>query len=240
MNTAVEIRNVSVVLGGSFTALHDIDVELPAGKITGFIGPSGAGKTTLVRSIVGRQRIAAGSISVFGEPAGSVALRPQLGYMTQETAIYTDLTVRQNLRYFATMSGARSGEAKRLVMKTLKDVDMTGHADQLCSKLSGGQKQRVSLAIALIGHPRLLVLDEPTVGLDPVLREQIWKLFRKLTDAGATIIITSHVMDEAGRCDDLLLIRNGQILAHDSPVAFCARTKSETVEQGFLKLVEQS
>lgn len=240
MNAAVEIKNVSVVLGGSFTALHDIDVQLPAGKITGFIGPSGAGKTTLVRSIVGRQRIVTGAITVFGEPAGSPVLRRQLGYMTQETAVYPDLTVRQNLRYFAVMSGARHAEAKRLVAKILKDVDMTGHADQLCSKLSGGQKQRVSLAIALIGKPRLLVLDEPTVGLDPVLREQIWRLFRELTASGTTIIITSHVMDEAGRCDDLLLVRDGRILAHDSPASFCAKTKSETVEQGFLKLVERS
>jgi ABC-2 type transport system ATP-binding protein len=238
MDTAIQIKNVSVVLGGSFTALHNVTVDLPAGKVIGFIGPSGAGKTTLIRSIVGRQKITKGHITLFGLPAGSAALRDQLNYMTQETSVYGDLTVRQNLRYFATMSGKKRGEVKLLVAEILKAVDMTDHGDQLVGRLSGGQKQRVSLAIALIGYPRLMILDEPTVGLDPVLRDQIWGLFRKLAGNGTTIVMTSHVMEEAERCDDLLLIRDGRVLAHDSPESFRDRTKSKTVEQGFLKLVE--
>lgn len=238
MEAAIQIKNLSVVLGGNFTALKNVSVDLPAGKIIGFIGPSGAGKTTLIRSIVGRQKIIKGSVTVFGLPAGSAGLRDQLSYMTQENSVYADLTVRQNLRYFAMMSGKKRGEIKALCAGILKAVDMTNQAAQLVGKLSGGQKQRVSLAIALIGYPRLMILDEPTVGLDPVLRDQIWGLFRELVGKGTTIVMTSHVMEEAERCDDLLLVRDGKILAHDSPESFRARTKSKTVEQGFLKLVE--
>jgi ABC-2 type transport system ATP-binding protein len=238
METAIEIKDVSVMLGGTFTALQDVSVDLPAGKVIGFIGPSGAGKTTLIRSIAGRQKITRGSITVFGLPAGARGLRDQLGYMTQETSVYGDLTVRQNFQYFATMFGKKRREAKQVVAGILKDVDMTGHADQLVGKLSGGQKQRVSLGIALIGYPRLMMLDEPTVGLDPMLREQIWSLFRKLAKGGTTIVISSHVMEEAGRCDDLLLIRGGKVLAHDAPETFCKQNGVKTVEEGFLKLVE--
>jgi ABC-2 type transport system ATP-binding protein len=239
MDSAIEIKNLTVILGGKFRALHDISVSLPAGKVIGFIGPSGAGKTTLIRTIVGRQKIAGGEVSVFGQPAGSAALRSQMGYMTQSTAVYFDLTVRQNLRYFALMYGMRRREARQAVNGILKEVDMTAQADKLVSDLSGGQKQRVSLGIALMGHPKLMILDEPTVGLDPVLRDQLWGLFRQLTAAGTTIVMTSHVMDEAERCDDLLLIRDGRVLAHDSPQDFRRDTGAKTVEEGFLKLVEK-
>ena len=234
MDAAIEIKNLQVVLGGDFTALHDISVDLPAGKVIGFIGPSGAGKTTLIRSIVGRQKIAGGSIKMSGLPAGSAGLRPQIGYMPQEAAVYSDLTVRQNLRYFAKMKGLDTAEAETVI----KEVHLEKQATQLAATLSGGQRSRVSLAIALLGEPKFLVLDEPTVGVDPVLRRQLWQLFRQLADDGATLIVSSHVMDEAGRCDDLVLVRDGRVLAHDSPKSFCERTKSETVEQGFLKLVE--
>jgi ABC-2 type transport system ATP-binding protein len=239
METAIEIKNLTVVLGGSFEALKDVSVDLPAGKVIGFIGPSGAGKTTLIRSIVGRQIITKGSVTILGQPAGSAALREQMSYMTQETSVYSDLTARQNLRYFAVMSGMKRQGAGRTAADILREVDMTDHADQLVQDLSGGQKQRVSLGIALIGHPKLMILDEPTVGLDPVLRDQIWELFRKLAGKGTTIVITSHVMDEAERCDDLLLIRRGNVLAHDSPEEFRRKTGSQTVEEGFLKLVEK-
>lgn len=239
MDKAIEIKNLTVVLGGGFEALKDVSVDLPAGKVIGFIGPSGAGKTTLIRSIVGRQRITKGSVKIFGQPAGSAVLREQMSYMTQETSVYSDLTACQNLRYFAVMSGMKRREANKAAADILREVDMTGHADQLVQDLSGGQKQRVSLGIALIGHPKLMILDEPTVGLDPVLRDQIWELFRKLSGKGTTIVITSHVMEEAGRCDDLLLIRRGRVLAHDSPEEFRKKTRSQTVEDGFLKLVEK-
>lgn len=235
--SAVQIKNVSVVLGGYFHALKNITVDLPQGKIVGFIGPSGAGKTTLIRSIVGRQKISNGSILIDGLPAGSAKLRTQMSYMTQEVSVYSDLTVRENLKYFATMAGIKHRQLNSLVADLLKTVDMSSNTNQLVSKLSGGEKQRVSLAIALIGYPKLMVLDEPTVGLDPVLREQLWELFKGLTNRGTTLIISSHVMDEAERCDDLLLIRNGKLLAHGSPNKLCTQTGTESVEQSFLKLV---
>lgn len=235
METAIEIDNLSVILGG-FKVLKDISVELPAGQVIGFIGPSGAGKTTLIRSIVGRQSIDRGSIRISGAPAGSAGLRRQIGYMPQEPAAYPDLTVRQNLRYFAKMRGLDSEAADAVI----KETRLGKQARQLVSTLSGGQKSRVSLGIALLGRPKLLVLDEPTVGVDPVLRQQLWELFEELAGGGATLIVSSHVMDEAARCDDLLLIRDGTVLAHDSPGDFCERTGSRTVEEGFLKLVEKA
>jgi ABC-2 type transport system ATP-binding protein len=239
-NPAIQIKNASVVLGGHYPALKRISVDLPAGKVIGFIGPSGAGKTTLIRSIVGRQRLHGGSISIFGTPAGSAKLRAQMSYMTQEISVYSDLTVYENLRYFATMFGIARKEIGPVITQILQTVDMTPHANQLVQKLSGGQKQRVSLAVALIGYPKLMVLDEPTVGLDPVLREQLWELFRQLAAKGTTLIISSHVMDEAERCDDLLLIRDGELLAHGSPKGLCEQTGTRSVEQSFLKLVGET
>jgi ABC-2 type transport system ATP-binding protein len=237
MNTAVRIDNVSVVLGKRLKALRNVTVDLPSGQIVGFIGPSGAGKTTLIRSIVGRQKLSGGSITIFDLPAGSAALRPQMSYMTQEASVYSDLTVYENLKYFATIFGIPRSDLRETITDILKTVDLTKQSGQLVEKLSSGQKQRVSLAIALIGYPKLMVLDEPTVGLDPVLREQLWNLFRELAAKGTTLIISSHVMDEAERCDDLLLIRDGRVLAHGSPAGLCEQTGTHTVEQSFLKLV---
>lgn len=234
---AVVIRNLSVVLGGYYEALKDISVELEGGKITGFIGPSGAGKTTLIRSIVGRQRLAGGTITIFGLPAGSPGLRKQMSYMTQEVSVYNDLTVGENLRYFATMFGTSRRQVSSMTDEILQTVDMANRKNQLVEKLSGGQKQRVSLAIALIGYPKLMVLDEPTVGLDPLLREQLWELFRALAARGTTLIISSHVMDEAERCDNLLLVRDGKLLASGSPHALRQQTGTHSVEESFLKLV---
>lgn len=234
---AIKIQNVSVTLGKGFKALKSVSVDLPAGEIIGFIGPSGAGKTTLIRSIVGRQKLAGGRIEVFGLSAGTAKLREQVSYMTQDPSVYPDLTVRENLVYFATIFGIPKHEVAKVVTEILRTVDLTKQAHQLVQDVSGGQKQRVSLAIALIGYPKLLVLDEPTVGLDPVLREQMWKLFRELAGNGSTIIISSHVMEEAERCDDLLLLRDGQVLAHGSPADLRKQTNTASVEQVFLKLV---
>lgn len=237
MSDAVQIKDVSVILGGSYHALKHVSINLPAGKIVGFIGPSGAGKTTLIRSVVGRQRLSEGSITIDGLPAGSAKLRSRISYMTQEASVYSDLTVKENLRYFATMLGISRKDMGATISEILRTVDMISHANQLVGKLSGGQKQRVSLAIALLGYPKLMVLDEPTVGLDPVLREQLWKLFRDLAAKGTTLIISSHVMDEAERCDDLLLIRDGELLAHGTPKELCAQTGTHSVEDSFLTLV---
>jgi ABC-2 type transport system ATP-binding protein len=233
---SIKVKNVTVQLGGK-EILRNLTVNLPEGKVIGFIGPSGAGKTTLIRAIVGRQHLDKGSITIFGSPAGSIQLREQMGYMTQEVSVYDDLTVHENLQYFAIMFGKKKKEIKPLIAEILKTVDMVKQSKQIVSKLSGGQKQRVSLAIALIGYPKLLVLDEPTVGLDPVLREQLWTLFRTLAQQGTTLVISSHVMDEAERCDDLLLIRDGKLLAHGSPKELCAQTETKSVGQAFLNLI---
>lgn len=237
MNTSVEISKVTVILGKKFEALKDVSVSLPKGKIIGFIGPSGAGKTTLIRSIVGRQKLSAGSITVFDIEAGDKQLRDLVSYMTQEVSVYTDLTVAENIEYFATMIGMPRKTISEEVNRLLDIVDLVPQKYQLVEKLSGGQKQRVSLAIALIGKPKLMVLDEPTVGLDPLLRDELWNLFRNLANDGTTLIVSSHVMDEAERCDELLLIRNGQILAEGTPKELCQKTGTDSVEKSFLKLI---
>jgi len=237
MATSVKIKNLSVFIGKHFKALDDVNLVLPVGKTIGVIGPSGAGKTTLIRCIVGGLHISQGEIKIFGKHAGSPELREQLSYMTQELSVYPDLTVMENLRYFVTMAGKSKKSADEIINGVLTDVDMTNRAKNLVRNLSTGQKQRVSLAIALIGHPKLMVLDEPTVGLDPVLRDKLWKLFARLARGGTTLIVTSHTMDEAERCDDLVLIRDGKVIAHSTPGELRKQTKSKTVEESFLKLV---
>jgi ABC-2 type transport system ATP-binding protein len=157
--------------------------------------------------------------------------------MTQELSVYPDLTVRENLKYFVIVSGQPRKQTNEIIDNVLRSVDMTNKADSLVSNLSSGQKQRVSLAIALIGSPKLMVLDEPTVGLDPVLRKKLWDLFGRLAGQGTTLIITSHSMDEATRCDDLVLIRSGKLIAHSSPAELRRQTGTKTVEESFLKLV---
>ena len=237
MNTAVKIQDLSVTLGGEFLALKHVSLELPEGRTIGVIGPSGAGKTTLIRGIVGRLKVVPGSITVFGEAAGSASLRSQVSYMTQELSVYPDLTVRENVAYFVTMTGQPSKDSSRIITDVLEAVDLADKADSLVTSLSGGQKQRVSLAIALIGKPRLMVLDEPTVGLDPVLREKLWLLFADLAGQGITLIISSHSMDEAARCDDLVLIRDGELVAHSTPEKLLKDTGTKTIEESFLQLV---
>ncbi len=236
MEAAVKIHSLSVTLGGQVQALKDVSLELPAGKTIGVIGPSGAGKTTLIKSIVGRLEVPKDSVTVLGQAAGTQGLRKDVTYMSQELSVYPDLTVRENLKYFVVMAEQPRKHASMIAEDILHIVDLRERADILVRNLSGGQKQRMSLAVALIGSPKLMVLDEPTVGLDPVLRDKLWKLFNELSKRGTTLIISSHSMDEAGRCDDLVLIRGGQVVAHSSPKVFLKRTGSETIEEGFLKL----
>ncbi len=203
--------------------------------MTGLLGPSGCGKTTLIRSIVGVQKVAGGTVRVLGEPAGTPALRRRVAYVTQSPSVYADLTVAENLRYFARVLGAPAGA----IARALTAVDLTDAEHQIVGTLSGGQRSRVSLAAALLGRPDVLILDEPTVGLDPVLRRDLWDLFHRLADDGATLLVSSHVMDEAARCDRLLLMREGRILADTTPAELRERTGEQEMEAAFLRLVEQ-
>ncbi|MEV8536575.1 ABC transporter ATP-binding protein [Streptomyces sp. NPDC051211] len=226
------------------TVIDAIDFDVPIGRITGLLGPSGCGKSTLMRAVVGTQAHVTGTLDVLGHPAGHPTLRSRIGYVTQAPSVYDDLTVRQNLDYFAAvLDPGRTAADRRAesVRKVIADVDLTTHTDVLAGNLSGGQRSRVSLAVALLGTPELLVLDEPTVGLDPVLRRDLWNLFHEIARTrGATLLVSSHVMDEAERCHDLLLMREGRILAQDTPDALRDRTHSDTVEAGFLRLVDEA
>ncbi|MGW9376251.1 ABC transporter ATP-binding protein [Streptomyces xanthophaeus] len=226
------------------TVIDSIAFDVPRGRITGLLGPSGCGKSTLMRAVVGSQSHVTGTLDVLGRPAGHPELRSRIGYVTQAPSVYDDLTVRQNLDYFAAVLDPGRAAADRraeAVTRAITDVDLTTRADALAGNLSGGQRSRVSLAVALLGTPDLLVLDEPTVSLDPVLRRDLWNLFHRITATrGATILVSSHVMDEAERCHELLLMREGRILAQDTPDALRTRTHSATVEEGFLRLVDEA
>jgi ABC-2 type transport system ATP-binding protein len=219
---------------GGRLVLHGVSLEVQSGVVTGLLGPSGSGKTTLMRAIVGVQIVESGAVTVLGRPAGSPELRRRVGYVTQAPSVYADLTVRENLRYFARVLGAHAES----VEEAIEVVSLEGHADQLVRTLSGGERSRVSLATALLGDPELLVLDEPTVGLDPVLRRDLWQTFRWLAERGRTLLVSSHVMDEAERTDELLLMRDGKIVAADTPTAIRARTGQDDLEDAFLVLAE--
>jgi ABC-2 type transport system ATP-binding protein len=232
---AVEGRDVRVDRGGR-SVLHGLSFTVERGRITGLLGPSGGGKSTLLRAVVGVQSGVRGSLQVLGLPAGSAELRRRIGYVTQSPAVYGDLTVRRNLEYFAEVLAADRGR----VAAVMADVDLSGAAAQRVDALSGGQRARVSLATALLGEPELLVLDEPTVGLDPVLRRDLWALFRRLADRGRTIVVSSHVMGEASRCDRLLLLRDGRLVADETLPDLLARTGAADVEQAFLALAERA
>ncbi|OLF04870.1 multidrug ABC transporter ATP-binding protein [Actinophytocola xinjiangensis] len=233
-NYAISVSGLRVRRGPR-EVLRDVSFSVPVGSVTGLLGPSGCGKTTLMRSVVGVQIVAGGEVTVLGEPAGSPRLRDRIGYATQNPSVYADLTVRESLRYFAAIVRAPRGDVDRVI----GEVGLGTHADHLVGELSGGQLSRASLAVALLGRPRLLVLDEPTVGLDPVLREELWDLFGRLAGQGVTLLISSHVMDEAARCGRLLLMREGRILADDTPDALRARTGTDDLEQAFLRLVRE-
>lgn len=221
---------------GRLPVLRGVDFTVPAGRITGLLGPSGSGKTTLMRTIVGAQHIAAGRLEVLGLPAGNAALRRQVGYVTQSPSIYPDLTVEANVRYFGAMH--RKGKAD--VAEAIAAVGLEPLARRKAADLSGGQVNRVSLACALVAHPRLLVLDEPTVGLDPVLRADLWERFRAMARAGTTLLVSSHVMEEASRCDTLLLLREGRLLAQLTPGELSSRGHSSNLEQAFLAIIRSA
>jgi ABC-2 type transport system ATP-binding protein len=231
---AIRADGLTVVRGGR-EVLHGLSFGVAPGTVTGLLGPSGGGKTTLMRAIVGVQAKVTGGLEVLGLPAGSPSLRSRIGYVTQAPAVYTDLTVRENLHYFARVLDASHDAVDRL----LEQVDLGDTADAVVSTLSGGQRSRVSLATALLSTPELLVLDEPTIGLDPVLRRDLWAMFHRLAASGTTLLVSSHVTDEATRCDRLLLVREGHLVADDTVAGLLATTGTTDVESAFLAIVEQ-
>jgi ABC-2 type transport system ATP-binding protein len=232
MKNVVEVRDLSVVRGER-EVLPGISLDIGSG-VTGLLGPSGSGKTTLMRCLVGAQRVRSGTVTVLGEPAGSRPLRDRIGYVTQAASVYDDLTVAENLTFFARVLGI----GRSAVDAAVEAVDLGDHRTQVVGSLSGGERSRASLAVALLGRPEVLVLDEPTVGLDPVLRRDLWALFHRLAEAGTTVLVSSHVMDEAERCDRLLLMRQGRIIADGPPGEIQQRTGAVDIEDAFLRLVE--
>jgi len=229
----VKTQHLRVVRGGN-TVLPDVSVAVEPGTVTGLLGPSGSGKSTLMRAIVGVQVVASGCIEVLGLPAGSPALRSRVGYLTQAPSIYGDLSVGENLTYFARILGVD----RAAIDETLRVVGLEPFAHRVARTLSGGQLSRASLATALLGRPELLVLDEPTVGLDPLLRRDLWQTFRELAAGGTTLLVSSHVMDEADRCDRLLLLRDGAVIADETPAELRERTGRDRLDDAFLALVE--
>lgn len=235
MKNAVEVHDL-VVVRGDKEVLHGLDFTIPAGQVTGLLGPSGCGKSTLMRALVGVQAGITGTANVFGQPAGAKELRSRIGYMTQAVSVYDDLSVAENLTFFAQVLGI----GKDQVAAAIDKVDLADYTDRVVSRLSGGQQSRVGLAVALLGTPDLLVLDEPTVGLDPVLRQDLWGLFHRIADAGTAVLVSSHVMDEAERCNRLLLMRDGVIIADGSPEEIKQKANADDIEQAFLTIVREA
>ncbi|MFG1882185.1 ABC transporter ATP-binding protein [Micromonospora sp. NPDC049102] len=232
MDDAIGVHDLVVDRGGR-RVLDGISCAVPRGAVTGLLGPSGSGKTTFMRAVVGVQVVTSGTVTVLGQPAGSPALRHRVGYLTQAPSVYADLTVRENARYFAALYGRGRAEADEAVAA----VGLAQAAGQLVATLSGGQRSRASLACALVGDPELVILDEPTVGQDPVLRADLWARFHAMAAAGTTLLVSSHVMDEAARCDRLLLIREGRLIADDSPDAIRAAAGVDDLDEAFLRLI---
>jgi ABC-2 type transport system ATP-binding protein len=228
---AIDVRGLDVRRGGRLV-LTEVDLRVGAGKVTGLLGPSGSGKTTLMRALVGTQIVAAGHVTVLGVPAGAAELRRRVGYVTQTPSVYSDLTVGENLAYFARVVGA----PRQRVEEVITSVGLERQTDQVTATLSGGERSRSSLAAALLGRPEVLVLDEPTVGLDPLLRRDLWEIFHRLADDGGTVLVSTHVMDEAERCDDLVLVREGRIIATGSPEQLRRKADTDNLEDAFLRL----
>jgi ABC-2 type transport system ATP-binding protein len=236
---AVLVHDLTVVRGER-RVLPALSLEIPARQVVGLLGPSGSGKSTLMRAIVGVQVIESGTVRVLGHEAGTRAVRDEVGYVAQSPSVYSDLTIRENVAYFGRAVGLAGRDLSEAVSRTLAEVDLEDHAGVLVRNLSGGQESRVSLACALVGRPSLLVLDEPTVGLDPILRRDLWNHFHDLVAQGCSLIVSSHVMDEATRCDRLVLLRDGRVLADLTPAELLEHTGETDADAAFLTLVEAS
>ncbi|MDR3659769.1 MAG: ABC transporter ATP-binding protein [Mycobacterium sp.] len=234
-DVAIQVDQLTVIRSKR-RALDDVSAQVQRGTITGLLGPSGCGKTTLMRSIVGTQIVTTGTVTVLGNPAGSANLRRRVGYVTQDPTIYNDLRVIDNVRYFAALTGSD----KTATEDAITAVGLQDHRTAFCGNLSGGERTRTSLACALVSRPDLLVLDEPTVGLDPVLRVDLWAQFQRLSRGGTTLLVSSHVMDEADHCGELLLMREGRLLDHTSPAKLREDTGCSSLEEAFLTVIRRS
>jgi len=234
MDTIVKAKDLSKHFG-PIHAVDGVDMTVRAGEIYGLLGPNGSGKTTLIRLMIGLLRPTSGSVITLGQDMPNKAILAQVGYMTQASALYEDLTVRENVAFFAEMCG---GASRARIDEVVALIDLQDRADSLVHTLSGGMKQRTSLACALVHHPRLLLLDEPTVGVDPQLRAAFWEYFRQLADEGVTLIVSSHVMDEAERCHRLGFIRQGKLLAEGSADELRTQASTATLEGAFLRFAE--
>ncbi len=230
----ISISNLNVIRG-KIEVLANFDLEINKGSVTGLLGPSGCGKTTLMRSIVGLQIIKSGDVQVLGRKAGSLEVRERLGYMSQSPAVYSDISVLANLKYFASISNTSSTR----VNEVLDLIELSSHKDSLTGNLSNGQKARVSLGIALLPDPEVLVLDEPTVGLDPLLRERLWSVFGNLSSEGCTLLVSSHVMAEAEHCNSLILMRDGEVIYHGSNEELLHKTEKNNTESAFITIVSE-
>lgn len=219
---------------GKLRAIDDLTMTINTGETFGLIGPNGSGKTTLIRILVGLARPTSGTLRVLHEHVPDSRVLAQTGYMTQLSALYNDLTAKENLQFFCSIYGLRGKEQGQRIQEILERVDLADRANDVVSKFSGGMKQRLSLACALVHHPRLVFLDEPTVGVDPQLRRSFWDYFAQLNAEGVTIIVSTHHLDEAARCSRLALMRFGKLLAQDTPQALLQQSGEDNMEDAFL------
>ncbi|MBS4210046.1 ABC transporter ATP-binding protein [Bacillus sp. FJAT-50079] len=232
-NRCISIHHVSKSFG-KHQVLDDIHLDIVQGEIFGLLGPSGAGKTTLVKQLAGLDTPTSGENFVFQERMPSLHAMNKIGYMAQSDALYEELSAKENLQFFSSLYGLKGAHQAKRINDVMEIVDLTDHLTKLVSNYSGGMKRRLSLAISLLHQPDILILDEPTVGIDPVLRKNIWEAFYELKKKGTTLLVTTHVMDEAEKCDRLSLIRDGKLIAVGSPKELKEQTNSQTIEEAFL------
>jgi len=236
---AISVRGL-VKRFGDVTALDRVTLEVPTGQVLGLLGPNGAGKTTLIRILLGLTRPTSGEARLLGEPAGARAARPRVGYMPQDLAVYVDLSVSENVELFGRLYGVEGARLRVRERDVLELVHLTDRRRSVVAELSGGMRRRVSLAAALVADPELLLLDEPTVGVDPELRAEFWEFFHRLTKEGKTVVLTTHYLEEANRADRVVFLHAGTLLATGAPEEVKARTGTRNLEDAFLSLVRET
>ncbi|REE70668.1 ABC-2 type transport system ATP-binding protein [Paenibacillus taihuensis] len=229
----VDVRNITRRFGDK-TVLDDISFGVERGELLGLLGPSGSGKTTLIKLITGIDKADGGSVVMLGERMPKLAMLQRFGYMAQSDALYNELTAKENLTFFGSLFGLKGKQLGSRIQEAMAIVNLQDHLNKTVASYSGGMKRRLSLALALLHEPELLILDEPTVGIDPVLRQSIWHELGAMRERGTTIILTTHVMDEAEKCDRLGMIRDGKLIAIDTPAAIKEKSGTATIEEAFI------